>query len=215
MSIANMVRRMGEAGASPEAIAIAMEEIEALQIALEARRNADRDRKRAQRERQKTNDVTGHSGDSHGTVTPLSDSPLSLDKKAPDPKKLNPIPCARESRARDGYHRLPEGWRPTKPLPPRIQAKVDQWPPGALESELARLHLWAANAKNEQGKGRKLDWDKAWWNWIERRDDEHYRQRRTDSVGRHQPADGLSSTARAAVSVFGPPSAREQRPVPQ
>jgi hypothetical protein len=32
--------------------------------------------------------------------------------------------------------------------------------------------------------------------------------RRTNSMGRNQPADGLSSTARAAIAVFGPPSAR-------
>jgi hypothetical protein len=32
--------------------------------------------------------------------------------------------------------------------------------------------------------------------------------RRTYSMGRNQPADGLSSTARAAIAVFGPPSAR-------
>lgn len=29
--------------------------------------------------------------------------------------------------------------------------------------------------------------------------------RRSNALGRHQPADGLSSTARAAIAVFGPP----------
>jgi hypothetical protein len=33
-------------------------------------------------------------------------------------------------------------------------------------------------------------------------------ERRTNSVGRHQPADGLSPTTRAAVAVFGAPGAR-------
>ena len=33
---------------------------------------------------------------------------------------------------------------------------------------------------------------------------------RTDRMGRHQPADGLSSTARAAIAVFGAPAPREQ-----
>lgn len=88
MSLANMVRRMGEAGATAEAIAIALEEIEALESALDARRAADRDRKRAQRERQKTTNVTGHSGDIPGTVTPMS----AQKKSAPRPPEKKPAP---------------------------------------------------------------------------------------------------------------------------
>lgn len=90
MSIATLIRRMSDAGAPPEAIALAVEEIEALQATLEARRTADRDRKRAQRERLKTADVTGQSEDSHGTVTDIP-SPLSPPlKNTPDPKKYTP-----------------------------------------------------------------------------------------------------------------------------
>jgi hypothetical protein len=36
-------------------------------------------------------------------------------------------------------------------------------------------------------------------------------EQRTNSLGRNQPADGLSSTARAAIAVFGAPSAGHQR----
>jgi hypothetical protein len=36
-------------------------------------------------------------------------------------------------------------------------------------------------------------------------------EQRTNSLGRNQPADGLSSTARAAIAVFGAPSAGYQR----
>jgi hypothetical protein len=91
VSIAALIRRMTDAGAPPEAIAIAVEEIEALQMSLDARRAADRDRKRAQRERQKEANVTGQSEDSHGTVTDLP-SPLNPPpKKAPDPKNTPPL----------------------------------------------------------------------------------------------------------------------------
>lgn len=87
MSIANLIRRMTDAGAPPEAIAIAVEEIEAIQESLDARRHADRDRKRAQREAQKSANVTGHSETSPGQVTPN----LSLDKKPPQtPSKNKP-----------------------------------------------------------------------------------------------------------------------------
>lgn len=128
---------------------------------------------------------------------------VSLDKKEPQtPKKLNPSRVC-ETRARD-WHRLPEGWRPTKTFPAPLQAKVDQWPPGTLDDEIAALKRWAANAEDKNGKGRKLDWDKALWNWLGRRHDERYsQQQRTNGMGRNQPNDGLSATTRAARDVFG------------
>jgi len=173
MSLATLIRRMTEAGAPPEAIALAVEEIEAIQLSLEARRSADRERKRAQRERQKSADVTGHSAPCH-TVVQLRVSP---DKETPQtPKEINPIPCASSARAR-AYHRMPEGWRPTKRFPPQLQAKVDLWPPGALDDQIACLKRWAANAPDQNGKGRKLDWDKFCWNWLTRVDDERYSQK--------------------------------------
>lgn len=197
LSLATLIRRMTDAGAPPEAIALAVEEIEALQSLLDARRVADRDRKRAQRESQKSANVTGHSEDIPETVLGQSGDRVSPDKEAPQtPKEINPIPCVQDTRAR-GWHRLPQDWQP-RSLPAPVQAKVDQWPPGAIEDELANFRRWAANAANTNGKGRKLDWDQAWRNWIGRQHNEHKR-----SVGRNQPADGLSATARAALAVFG------------
>lgn len=174
MSLATLTRRMADAGASAELVAIVMEEVEALQLSLDARRIADRDRKRLQR--LKSANVTGQSEDSHGTVTPISAmAPSAFDKEIPPapPKEIKSttpvhIPCAK------AWHRLPEGWVPTRDLPAPVQAKVDQWPPGALEDELAAFRRWAANAENKNGKGRKLDWDQAWRNWIGRRHDERY-----------------------------------------
>ncbi len=199
MSLASLVRRMTEAGAPPEAIAIALEEIEAIQATLDARRIADRDRKRAQREWHKSANVTGQSEDSPGTVPPISAARVSLDKETSPrpPKEINSIPCV-IPRAK-GWHRLPENWLP-RALPLPVQAKVDLWPPGALADELAGFRRWAANAEDKNGKGRKLDWDQAWRNWIARRHDERFS--RTNGLGRHQ-SDGLSSTTRAARDVFG------------
>lgn len=189
MSISALIRRMGELGATPEMIALAVEEIEASQTSLEARRSADRDRKRAQREREKSANVTGHSEDGHNVV-PLR---VSLDKeKSPiPPKEINPIP-SESGRAR-GFHRLPDGWRPTKPFPPQLQAKVDQWPPGMLDDQIACLKRWAANAPDQNGKGRKLDWDKALWNWLTRADDDR----------RPANSNGLGKSA-AAYAMLNP-----------
>lgn len=188
MSIATLIRRMSEAGAPPEAIALAVEEIEAVQASLNARRAADRDRKRAQREREKAADVTGHSEDSHNVVT-LRVSP-DKERSPRPPKEINPIPCV-SPRAR-GWHRLPEGWVPTRKLPEAVQAKVDQWPPGVLEDELAAMRRWAANAEDKNGKGRKLDWDQAWRNWIGRRHDERY-SRQATGIGKSQAAYQLAT----------------------
>jgi hypothetical protein len=176
---------MAKAGAPAEAIAIAVEEMEALQTSLDARRAADRDRKRAQRERQKSAYVTGHSEDSHNVVL-LRVSP---DKEVPQtPKEINPNPCA-STRTRLDYHRMPEGWRPTRPLPPQLQAKIDQWPPGAVDDQIACLKRWAANAPDQNGKGRKLDWDKALCNWLTRVDDERYsRKTATSGLGKSAAA---------------------------
>jgi hypothetical protein len=196
MAIATLIRRLGELGATPEMIALAVEEIEADRQCLEARRTAERDRKRAQRERLKSADVTGQ-------VTPCpGDVPerVSLDKEKPPtpPKEINPIPCVRGAGARGGYHRMPEGWRPTKPLPSELQAKVDQWPPGAFDDEVANLKRWAANAADQAGKGRKKDWDKALWNWIGRQHNEHYSRKR--AANSNHP--GLGKTA-AAIAGLG------------
>lgn len=61
MSIAILIRQMAAAGATPEAIALAVEAIEAVEAKLDESRSAARERKRRQRDK---------SRDSHGTVTP-------------------------------------------------------------------------------------------------------------------------------------------------
>lgn len=196
MAIATLIRRLAELGATPEMIALAVEEIEADRQCLEARRTAERDRKRVQRERLKSADVTGQ-------VTPCpGDVPVrvSLDKEKPPtpPKEINPIPCVRDTRAR-GWHRLPDGWVPTRPLPPQIQAKVDLWPPGALDDELAAMRRWAANAEDKNGKGRKLDWEQAWRNWIGRRHDDRYARLAANT---NQPGVGKTTAAIASLGGF-------------
>lgn len=194
MSIANLIRRMSEIGATPEMIALAVEEVEAIQADLNARRNADRDRKRAQRERQKTADVTGQVTPCHGQ----SRDRVPLDKEIPPrpPKEINPLPCVR-TRAR-AKHPLPQNWQ-AAPLKPDGQAGIiaARRPEGWIERQLSKFKDHAL-----QNNRHCSDWDAAWRNWIKQAD-EMDGQQRTNTVGRNQPADGLSSTARAALQVFG------------
>ncbi|MDR6334509.1 hypothetical protein GGQ86_002991 [Xanthobacter flavus] len=85
-SIADLVRRLAAAGASPEAIAIAVEAVEAVQMEIASRRAADRDRKARQRER---------SRDAGVTVTgPSRDNPdLSRDVAGTPPQERKVSPC--------------------------------------------------------------------------------------------------------------------------
>jgi hypothetical protein len=188
VSLATLIRRMTEAGAPPEAIAIAVEEIEAIQASLDARRTADRERKREQREREKSANVTGHSEDSHNVV-PITPS---LDKEIPPrpPKEINPIPCVKRTR---GKHPLPANWHPM-PLKADGQAGLiaARKPVGWIERQLSKF-------KDHALQNNRLCscWDAAWRNWIKQADEYD------GSMGRNQSNDGLSSTARAAVAVFG------------
>lgn len=90
MSIAALIRRMAEAGATPEAIAIAVEAIEQAQSdALEkdaARRHAQAERKRRQRHGRNSDDL---SNPCHGTVTGQS---RDGDVTSPETKKVSPHP---------------------------------------------------------------------------------------------------------------------------
>lgn len=197
MSLATLIRRMTDAGAPPEAIALAVEEIEAMQAVIDSRRLADRDRKRAYRESQKSADVLGQSGDSPETVRDMGF--LDKEKSPRPPKEINPSHVC-ERRAR-GWHRLPEDFQP-RPLPAPVQAKVDQWPPGTLGDELASFRRWAANAEDKNGKGRKLDWDQAWRNWIGRRHDD-----------KHKPANSNNGLGKTSAAIAGLGNWDDDRPM--
>jgi hypothetical protein len=206
VSIATLIRRMSDLGATPEMIALAVEEIEADRTCLEARRSADRERKREQREREKAANVTGRGAH----VTAETPSPLVPPKVSPKPLSKNPPispnPCVN---GRERYHRLPEGWRPTKPIPAAVQAKVDLWPPGTFDDEVAAFKRWAANAENKNGKGKKLDWDKALWNWIGRRHDERYSRNNIVSIQRPRATNPLFEGYRAILDEEARQSAAE------
>jgi uncharacterized protein YdaU (DUF1376 family) len=96
--------------------------------------------------------------------------------------------------------RLPDDWEPRTLTSDTVSGQIvaargNEWAIRALES--FRNHWRSANGPN----ARKRDWQAAWANWVIEQDNRD--GRRTNAVGRHQPADGLSSTARAAISVFG------------
>ncbi|RZI99847.1 MAG: hypothetical protein EON90_10005, partial [Brevundimonas sp.] len=78
MSIATLIRAMADAGASPEAIALAVEAVEEAQSVVDRQREVARDRKRRQRANapQEGVTVTGQSRDKVETVTATTPCPL-------------------------------------------------------------------------------------------------------------------------------------------
>jgi hypothetical protein len=138
-------------------------------------------------------------------VTDTVKEPVSSEAKASSEKRAKP--------SNENWHRLPDGWMPTKPLPAELAAKVAQWPPGKIETELSALHDWAANASNERGKGRKLDWDKAYHGWLRRADEDWRRRNGSGPRPVQQAPDGRAmgrteAAARQALARF--PDGRNQ-----
>jgi hypothetical protein len=153
---------MTDAGAPPEAIALAVEEIEALQLALDSRRNADRDRKRAQRERRKSASVTGHSEDSHGTVTP-NPSPDKVSPQTPLQNNPNPSPPYNPPASQRRGTRLPDNFEMPDEWIVWAAGKRGWSRADAREEGECFVRFWQAKPGREACK---LDWLKTWQNWV-------------------------------------------------
>lgn len=106
------------------------------------------------------------------TPTPVTVTPNLPVTTITSPVASQPTRTRAPAVAADRYHRLPADWTPSKALSPKLQAKVSEWPPGKVGDELEALHRWAANASNDKGKGRKLNWQIAWENWLDRADND-------------------------------------------
>jgi hypothetical protein len=109
----------------------------------------------------------------------------SVNRKEPSPPKLRAIP---------------DDWFPKEFAEGTESRKVvDGWPPGELAAQVEQFRAHHASKNNIFS-----DPQKAWSTWVlNTRKWGIGRDGRTNAMGRHQPADGLSSTARAAIAVFG------------
>lgn len=88
------------------------------------------------------------------------------DKESKTP--LNPPTGDAAAAKRNRGQRIADDWKPPAiaDLPPAAKAKARQWPDGAYESEAeAFLSFWLSEAR---ASASKLDWTRAWCNWINR-----------------------------------------------
>ena len=90
MSLAALIRSMAAAGAPAEAIALAVDALEGAEAKLALQREAARDRKRAQRakDRDGHGTVTGQVWDGHAAPLPLPSSPQTPQQPTPTPPDI-------------------------------------------------------------------------------------------------------------------------------
>lgn len=179
MSIADLIRRMAEAGASPEAIALAVDAIEARDQADEQRRAYARDKKRRQR--------AGQSRDSEGTngdIPPSSPIPL-----VPPSQTLPPIiPQTPSSTDTKRARRLPIDW--ALPMAWGEWAKGEGFPEQVIRLEAEKFRdFWCSKSGKD---ATKLDWEATWRNWMRnvrsRSSPQSQQPRQTAFQQRHQSA---------------------------
>lgn len=198
---AALLTRLIEAG-TPAAlvaeVALELGRAEAERGALDRRRHADADRKRAQREREAAaRDASRDIAGQDVTDRDGADAPPSLDKKTPQtPIRINPSPQApneanasSEPQTQIGFEKPKRGKAAARQPSDRKRrgARIpDDWRPPAL-GELppmaqALAAQWPAGAYDGQGElfaaywrgeggrqgSRKLDWTQTWCNWIGR-----------------------------------------------
>lgn len=117
-------------------------------------------------------------------------------KSAPKPSENRKEPSPPKRRAMP----IPDDWQP-QVFGTGTQSRkvVDGWPPG---EDLAQLEQFKAH---HRAKGNTfLDPQDAWSTWVlNTRKWGVGRSDRSNAMGRRQSVDGLSETARAAISVFG------------
>lgn len=184
MSLADTVRRLVEAGASPEVIMIAVEAIEAERKALDANREAARERKRRQRSRDGDVTVTGQDVTERDAASlPLPPSPQT--PQPPTPTRVDNTPLPPEGRSRR---------KPSRPIPAGFPAADD------IAEQQAKARAAGANLdvraqaerfRNhaEQNDRRCADWRAAWRNWISAAIERAPKTALAASLDRAQPSD--------------------------
>lgn len=161
MALSALVRRMTEAGVPADII----EEVEAMEMSLNARRVADRDRKRGQRERLKTNDVTGQSRDSHVTPphTPPYKKPTLFAVSPTFEKEEPPQNISKDIQNTPPIDRK-SAWQEGRAMPVEWLAwaqKNRRWTKAQVECEAERfIDSALANRRTY------VDWFAAWRQWC-------------------------------------------------
>lgn len=134
--------------------------------AAETGRSSGAERQARYRARKKAGDVTGDvTSDSHP-------APNERDNLTPTHEEKSEAKASSKNGDKAGT-RLPERWEP-KPLIGKTAEMVAAWPAGMIERELAKFKdHWL---KTPGARGRSLDWDASYRNWLRNADERKPRQ---------------------------------------
>jgi hypothetical protein len=169
MALATLVRRMTEAGAPPEAIALAVEEIEAMQAIMDARRLKERDRKREKREAEKSQKSAvggGMSAESRGqkvlSFPSLTTPPVPPLQTTPplSPTNTLPLPLSTETSSRARA----TAWREDQEFPDDWLTWATTelgWTRSQAAAEATRFVDYALAKRPTY-----VRWEAAWRNWC-------------------------------------------------
>lgn len=185
------------AGATVEMLAAA---VKADMAEAEARLSEKRAKDAARQRKCRGSDAVSHDV----TVTErdnadITEPPLS---RPPNDNNSNPpthTPEKQTPRAR-GKHPMPVDWQPG-PLTGDAAEAAANWPPGAVERELARFRDWAAGGGPNT---RKENWDATWRNWVRRAQDEGRYRGQPQQRQQRDPASTIDAVQRAIELTGGP-----------
>lgn len=159
MTPSELARKMADAGATTEAIILALEAVDACAAADAARRARARDKKRAQREKDKAGTVSGQSVDCLGTDDgqnrDIAGDNLSPKESPPTPpKEITPIPSSLRSDSHAREAEFAEQFWPAYPhkvgKPAALTAYVRARKQFELSEILEGLELYVVNKPRDR-----------------------------------------------------------------
>ena len=147
--------------------------------------------------------------------TSLTPPVQQVDPNPPEPSSSKASPSSRRKRSTEPKlkpFRLPADWKPSRFADGTVAREVAdrrgrEWSRSAVET----FRLWAANAEDKDGIGRKLDWQQALSKWIieqDKRDGQRSGNGRVGGNGQSRSGQGRTVDAaerfRARRGLSGP-----------
>jgi len=156
VNLSELIRNMAAAGAPAEAIALAVEAIEARDAKDEERRAGQRERTRRSRAKRDGNVTVTHlSQDGNGEVPPKKET-----SPTPPKEKTTPSTTEPNGSSKTRASRLPADW--TLPIEWRGDAVKAGLPQARIDLEAEKMRDWSISSPN----GAKREWRAAWRNWV-------------------------------------------------
>lgn len=134
-------------------------------------------------------------------TTPTPEAASDKPSRTITSQEASPPSSTRKREPKLKPFRLPDGWEPSRFADGTVAREiVDRRGPEWARSALELFRNWAANAEDKDGKGRKLNWQLAFANWIIEQDnrDGNRNEIRRDNRSAASTGDGFADAIHAA-----------------